>query len=119
MWSIEPVTGTARAVAAATLLAAVAGSVWLEELGDRLRREEHRAWWAGHGRDVINVLALLAIAGALRLHGFPGPAALPERFHPRVLALCAAFLLALPLLCWPGDVVAMSGQVAAALFPTG
>jgi hypothetical protein len=124
-------------VAAVALLVAVAGAVRLEELGDRLRREEHRAWWASNGRDVINVTALVIIAGALKLGGFPGPAALlasglvtlaltgvmvaegklPERLRPRTLALFAALVLAAPLLLWPSRVVEASARLAAALFP--
>jgi hypothetical protein len=139
MWALEPRSGTERLAAAVALLAAVAASVRLEELGDRLRREEHRAWWASNGRDVINALALLAIAGALVLGGFPGPAALvlggvltltlsgvcvvesrlPERVHPRLVALGLGFLLALPLLAFPAEVAAGLGALAAALFTGG
>jgi hypothetical protein len=137
MWVMAPVTEAERAASAAALLVAVAGAVRLEEVGDRLRREEHRAWWAGHGRDVINLAALVIIAAALTLGGFPGPAALlssglltlaltgvsvaegrlPDRAHPRALALLAALVLAAPLLLWPGAVVAASATLAGALFP--
>ena len=139
MWVMAPVTEAERAISAAALLLAVAGAVRLEELGDRLRREEHRAWWAGHGRDVINLAALVIVAGALWLGGFPGPAALlasglltlaltgvsvaegrvPARYHPRLLALAAALVLAAPLLLWPARVVALSAALAGALFPAG
>jgi len=138
MWTLEPRTETERLSALVALVAAVAGAVQLEELGDRLRRQEHRAWWASNGRDVINVLALLVIAGALVLLGFPGPAALvtgglltlaltgvsvvegrlPARAHPRLTALAMAFLLALPLAAWPDEVAAALGAVAEALFPS-
>ena len=134
---MAPVTELERAASAAALLLAMAGAVRLEELGDRLRREEHRAWWAGPGRDVINLAALVIIAAALSLGGFPGPAALlasglltlaltgvsvaegrlPERVHPRRLALLAALVLAAPLLLWPGRVVEASAALAGALFP--
>ncbi|HET9553386.1 MAG TPA: hypothetical protein VFP50_10490 [Anaeromyxobacteraceae bacterium] len=137
MWSLEPRSDVERLSAALALVAAVAGAVQLEELGDRLRREEHRAWWASNGRDVVNAAALLVISGALMLRGFPGPAALvagglltlaltgvcvvegklPARAHPRLLALAAALLLALPLLAWPSGVAAGLGRLAAALFP--
>jgi hypothetical protein len=139
MWALEPRSGTERLIAALTLLAAVASAVRLEELGDRLRREEHRAWWASNGRDVINGLALLAIAGALVLMGFPGPAALvaggvltlaltgvcvvegrlPEGAHPRVVALALGLLLVLPLLLFPAAVAGGLGALAARLFPGG
>lgn len=137
MWSLEPRSGTDRLAAALALLAAVAAAVRLEELGDRLRREEHRAWWASNGRDVINGLALLAIGGSLVLQGFPGPAALvlggvltmtltgvtviesrlPERARPRLVALGLGLLLALPLLLFPAEIAAALGALAAALFP--
>ncbi len=139
MWALEPRSDPERLVAALTLLAAVAAAVRLEELGDRLRREEHRAWWAGNGRDVINALALLAIAGSLVLLGFPGPAALvvggvltmaltgvcvlesrlPERVRPRLVALGLGLLLAAPLLAFPAEVAAGLGALAARLFPAG
>lgn len=137
MWSLEPRSGTDRLAAALALLAAVAAAVRLEELGDRLRREEHRAWWASNGRDVINGLALLAIGGSLVLQGFPGPAALvlggvltmaltgvtvvesrlPDRARPRLVALALGLLLALPLLLFPAEIAAALGALAAALFP--
>lgn len=139
MWALEPRSGTERLAAGLALLAAVASAVRLEELGDRLRREEHRAWWASNGRDVINALALLAISGSLVLMGFPGPAALvtggvlvmaltgvcviegrlPARVHPRLVALALGFLLALPLLLYPAEVAAGLGALAARLFPEG
>jgi hypothetical protein len=137
MWALQPRSETERLVAALALLAAVASSVRLEELGDRLRREEHRAWWASNGRDVINGLALLALSGALMLMGFPGPAALvaggvltlaltgvcvvegrlPAGAHPRLVALGLGFLLALPVLLYPAEVVGGLGALAARLFP--
>jgi hypothetical protein len=137
MWTLEPRTGAERLSAVLALVAAVAGAVRLEELGDRLRREEHRAWWASNGRDVINAAALLALGGALVLMGFPGPAALvtgglltlaltgicvlegklPARAHPRLAALAMALLLALPLALWPAEIAGALGAMAQALFP--
>jgi uncharacterized membrane protein YkgB len=137
MWALEPRSETERLAAALALLAAVASSVRLEELGDRLRREEHRAWWASNGRDVINGAALVVIGGALILLGFPPPAALvaggllvlsltgvcviesrlPDRWHPRLVALALGFLLALPLLLVPEAIASGLGGLAAALFP--
>ncbi len=139
MWALESRSEVERLAAALALLAAVASAVRLEELGDRLRREEHRAWWASNGRDVINGLAVLAIAGSLVLMGFPGPAALvaggvltmaltgvcviegrlPERAHPRLVALALGFLLALPVLVFPSEVAGGLGALAARLFPAG
>ncbi len=103
MWALQPRDDAERTLARLALLAAVAGAVRLEELGEYLRREEHRAWWAGHGRDVINGAAVLVLSAGLVLLGFPAPAAflggglmtltltgvsalearLPERLHPR------------------------------------
>ena len=34
--------------------------VWFQELGQWLKREERRAWWAGHGRDLLNAAGLTA-----------------------------------------------------------
>jgi hypothetical protein len=139
MWALEPRSGTERLAAALALLAAVGATVRLEEVGDRLRREEHRAWWASNGRDVINALSVLAIAGSLVLMGFPGPAALvlggvltmaltgvcviegrlPERAHPRLVALALGLLLALPLLLFPAELAVGLGALAARLFPAG
>lgn len=139
MWALEARSGPERLAAALALLVAVASAVRLEELGDRLRRQEHRAWWASNGRDVINALAVLAIAGSLVLMGFPGPAALvlggvltmtltgvcviesrlPERAHPRLVALGLGLLLALPLLAFPAEVAAALGALASRLFPAG
>ncbi len=136
MWTLQPRGDADRLLARLALLAAVAGAVRLEELGELLRRKEHRAWWAGHGRDVINAAAVLALASALTLLGFPAPAAfvagglltlaltgvsalearLPERVHPRALAIVFGLLLALPLLLWPGAVVDGLSALAAALF---
>ena len=139
MWTLEPRSGTERLAAGLALLAAVASSVRLEELGDRLRREEHRAWWASNGRDVINVGALLALSAALVLQGFPPAAALvagglltlaltgvvvvedhlPGRARPRLVALGLGALLAAPLLAFPAEVVAGLGGLAAWLFGRG
>lgn len=139
MWALEPRSETERQAAALALLAAVAAAVRLEEVGDRLRREEHRAWWASNGRDVINALALLAIGGSLVLMGFPGPASLvlggvltmaltgvcviegrlPERARPRLVALGLGLLLALPLLLFPAEVALGLGALADRLFPSG
>jgi hypothetical protein len=136
MWALAPRGDSERTLAALALLAAVAGAVRLEELGELLKREEHRAWWAGHGRDVINAAALLVIAAALVLGGFPPPAALltgglmtlgltgvsafearlPERAHPRLVALSLALLLALPPLGWPAAVVDGLSALADLLF---
>ena len=137
MWALEPRSDGERLAAAAALVAAVASTVRLEELGDRLRREEHRAWWASNGRDVINGVALLVIGSALVLLGFPGPAALvsggllvlaltgvtvletrlPERARPRLVALAMGLLLALPFLLFPAQVAGALGALAARLFP--
>jgi len=136
MWSLQPRGEGERLLARLALLAAVAGAVRLEELGELLRREEHRAWWAGHGRDVINAAAVLTLAAALTLLGFPAPAAfvagglltlaltgvtaleakLPARLHPRALAIAFGLALVLPLLLWPAAAVDGLDAIAAALF---
>jgi predicted ATP-grasp superfamily ATP-dependent carboligase len=136
VWTIEPREGAAHAAAAAAYLAAVLGFLLLQGVGLRLRREEHRAWWAGSGRDLLNVAGLLAIAGSLRLLGLSGPAALlvggtlslglfgasvfvatqTRTAHPRAWALAAGLLLALPVLVAPAAVVGAFAALARALF---
>jgi hypothetical protein len=128
----------ARAGAAAAYAAAVLAFLLAQEVGLRLRREEHRAWWAGTGRDLLNVAGLLVIGGALRLLGLSWPAALlvggtltlllfgasvfvatqTSTRHARAWALAAGLLLALPLVPWTEEVVGAFAAVAGALFPS-
>lgn len=136
MWTLEPGAASGRVVAAAAYLTAVVTFLLLQEVGLRLRREEHRAWWAGSGRDLLNVAGLLAISGALRLLGLSGPAALLvggtltlllfgvsvlvatqlDVRHPRAWALAAGLALAAPMLLDAERVVAAFGAAARALF---
>jgi hypothetical protein len=136
VWTLDPGATSGRAVAVAAYLAAVVAFLLLQEVGLRLRREEHRAWWAGSGRDLLNVAGLLAISGALRLLGLSGPAALLvggtltlllfgasvfaatqlEVRRPRAWALAAGLAIALPVLLDTGRVVAAFGAAARALF---
>jgi hypothetical protein len=128
--------GAAHAAAGAVYLAAVLAFLLLQGVGLRLRREEHRAWWAGSGRDLLNAAGLLAIAGSLRLLGFSGPAALLvggtltlvlfgasvfvatqlRPTHARAWAVGAGLLLALPVLVAPDAVVSAFAALAHALF---
>jgi hypothetical protein len=137
MWTLEPTTGAAAGAAGAAHLAAMALLVWFQEIGQRLRREEHRAWWAGTGRDLLNAAGFAAIAGALHGAGFPGPAAAllgatetllvfgiytyaatrTDLAHPRAWTIGAGVLVCLPALAWPGEVAGLLGAVAGALFP--
>jgi hypothetical protein len=137
MWTSTPTTGLAAAAAGAAHLAALALLVWFQELGQRLRREEHRAWWAGTGRDLLNFTGFAAIAGALTGAGFPGPAAVllgatetllvfgiytyastrTGLAHPRAWTIGAGVLVCLPALVWPAEVAGALGAAAAALFP--
>jgi len=134
----EPSTasGLPRILAAAAALAASALLVLLQELGQRLRREEHRAWWAGNGRDVLNLAGFASIALSLRLYGFPGPAALllggvftlltygsyvlfadvARVRHPRALAVASGCLVVGLLLAFPEPVASVLGRFAGALF---
>jgi hypothetical protein len=136
MWSIEPREGAARLAATAAVLGAVLAFLLLQALGLRLLREEHREWWAGTGRDLLNVAGLVAIGGTLRLLGLSWPAALAVGGtltltlfglsvfvatqtgtpHPRAWAIAAGLLVALPVLAWPGAVVALFAAAGAALF---
>lgn len=135
-WRLEETTSAARTWAGIAYLGAVALHLLLQEVGLRLRREEHRAWWAGSGRDLLNVAGFAALGGALRLFGFPAPAAalvggtltlllfgvyvfmvtqtrLPR---PRSLALVIGLLAAVPVLLWPGEVLRIFAGMAARLF---
>jgi hypothetical protein len=123
-------------LAAAAYLAAVVVFLFAQEAGLRLRREEVRAWWAGSGRDLINVAGLVGISGALRLLGLPWPAALfaggtltlllfgasvfvatqTSTRHARAWSFAAGLALALPVLLSPARVLGAFGRLAAWLF---
>ncbi|HEU4381859.1 MAG TPA: hypothetical protein VFR85_00040 [Anaeromyxobacteraceae bacterium] len=137
LWTLEPVSAISRGAAVAAYLAAIALFELLMEVGVRLRGEEHRAWWAGSGRDLLNLAGFAALAGTLRLFGFPAPAALLvggtltlylfgtyvlvttqiEVRQPRVWAFALGLCGALPVLLWPGEVVSLAGVLVASLFP--
>lgn len=136
MWTLEPTAALPRLLAGAAHLASMALLVWFQEIGQRLRREEHRAWWAGSGRDLLNAAGLAALAFSLWGAGFPGPAALlagaaetlavfgiytftsTRRLrHPRAYAILAGALACLPAPLWPAEVVAALGALARGLFP--
>jgi hypothetical protein len=138
MWTLEPTTTLQRAGSVAGHLAAVALLVWFQEVGQRLRREEPRAWWAGSSRDLINAAGLSAIGAALRLGGWPGPAALLAagletlavfavttaaaallRERVRLAGLAGSAVVCLPALLRPAEVLAGLGALAARLFPAG
>jgi hypothetical protein len=136
MWTFEPREGVFGLVAAGLYLGAVVAFLFLQEAGLRLRREEVRAWWAGSGRDLINTAGLAALAGALRLVGFPWAAALfvggsltllmfgasvfvatqIEAAHPRVWSFAAGLALALPPLVAPKPVLGAFARMATVLF---
>jgi hypothetical protein len=136
MWTLAPGTPAAEATAAALHLAAVLGFLLLGEVGLWLRRAEHQAWWAGSGRDLVNVAGLVAIAATLRLLGCSWPAALlvggtetlllfgatvflatqTATRHPRAWSLVAGLLVAGPLLTLRHEVVQGFGRTVQALF---
>jgi len=139
VWTVAVRDGADRVLAGAVYLGAVVAFLYVQETGLRLRREEHRAWWAGSGRDLINVAGLVAIAGALRLVGLSWGAAVlvggtltllmfgasvlvaiqTSTRHPRAWAFAAGVALAVPGLLFPGEVVAAFASVGRALFPRG
>jgi hypothetical protein len=136
VWTIEAGVGAGRILAWAAYAAAVVAFLLAQQIGLWLRREEHRAWWAGSGRDLLNVAGLLAIAGALRWCGFSTPAALLvggsltlamfgaavlvatqiDTAHPRAWSFAAGAAFALPVLLWPAGVLAVFASIAVALF---
>jgi hypothetical protein len=139
MWTVTSPAGSSGLLADALYLAAVVAFLSLQQLGLWLRRAEHRAWWAGSGRDLLNVAGLLALAGALRLCGLSWPAALlvggtetlllfgatvflatqTGSRHPRAWTLAVGLALSAPVLLYRAEVVAAFGAVALALFPAG
>lgn len=136
MWSLADRDAGARLLAAAVYAAAVIAFLLVQEVGLRLRREEHRAWWAGTGRDLLNGAGLLAMGGALRLYGLSWPAALLvggsltlllfgasvlfatqlRTAHPRAWSFAAGAALALPVLLFPRALLAALAAIARALF---
>ena len=136
MWTVAPRAGVEALVESALFVAAVAAFLLLQEVGLRLRREEHRAWWAGSGRDLLNAVGVLAIGGVLHLFGLSWPAALlvggtvtlllfgatvflatqTDTRHPRAWALAAGMVLSASLLWFRAELVAALGRVAGALF---
>lgn len=136
MWVIALREGWEGLAAAAAYLAAVTAFLLLQEVGRWLSRAESRAWWAGSGRDLINVAGLVSIGGALRLLGLSWPAALLvggtqtllllgatvfiatqlDTRHPRAWALAAGLALTVPVLLFRQEVVAAFGAAAGALF---
>jgi len=102
----------------------------------RLRREEHRAWWAETGRDLLNLVGCAALGGSLWLFGFPAPSALllagtltlalfggyifvvtqTSVAHPRAWAVLIGLLLAVPVLLWPSDVLQATRAVVDTLW---
>jgi hypothetical protein len=138
-FELLPTGEVPRGTAAAVALCAAALLVLLQEAGERLRREEHRAWWASNGRDLLNVVGFAALTGALHLAGYPGPAALlaggiailaaygawvlvadvARLRHPRIAAIAAGWALVWLLLARPHSVLGFLGRLAGALFPGG
>lgn len=136
VWTLDPRSAGARLAGVAVYLGAVLAFLLVQEVGLRLRHEERRAWWAGSGRDLINVAGLLAISGALRLVGFRGAGALvvggtltllmfgasvlvatqTSTRHPRAWAVAAGMALALPVAAFPGEVAAGFAAIAGVLF---
>ncbi|MFO0584685.1 MAG: hypothetical protein U0229_20630 [Anaeromyxobacter sp.] len=137
MWTLEPRGPTAHLLAVGAYLAAVTAFLLVQEIGIRLQREEHRAWWAGSGRDLLNLGGLLAISSALRALGLSWPAALLvggtltlamfgasvfigiqlEWAHRRAWSFFAGLLCAIPTLVWLDRVVGAFAGATARLFP--
>ena len=139
MWAFQSREGVEAWLTAGVYLATIVAFLFAQEAGLRLRRAEVRAWWAGSGRDLINTAGFFAIAGALRLLGFPWAGALfvggtltllmfgasvfvatqTETRHPRAWAFAAGLALAVPVLLAPRAVLGAFARVAVALFGRG
>ncbi len=136
-FELLPARGLPRGLAVAAALGAAALLVLLQELGQRLRRDEHRAWWASNGRDVLNAAGFAGVAVSLGFYGFPGPAALlaggiftvltygsyvlaadlTRARHPRAIAIAVGWAVVCLLLVFPEPVLGFLGNLAGALFP--
>ncbi len=136
VWTLAERGAALRGVAWAAYLGSVVLFVLFQEIGLRLRREEQRAWWAGTGRDVLNAAGFAALTLSLHLYGFPWPAALlasgtltlvlfgayvfmatqTASVRPRAWTLLAGLAVAVPVLCWPGEVAGALGELAGSLF---
>jgi len=139
MWSLEPRSTAVRGLAGAACVAAALLVVLLQQIGVRLRREEHRAWWAEMGRDLLNAVGFAMLAAALRLFGYPPPAAIlvggtltlvffgayvfmatqAGSAHPRAWALAVGLAAVVPALGWPAELVEAIGEITARLFGSG
>lgn len=135
-WILGNRSPTDRALIAAAYLTVVVLFLILQEIGLRLRREEHRAWWAGTGRDLLNACGCAAISGSLWLFGFPAPAALliggtltlvlfggyvffatqTTVARPRLWAAGIGLVVAIPVLLWPGEVLWAADRIVGVLF---
>jgi hypothetical protein len=138
-WNLEQESAVSRGLAAGAFLAATILFLGLQEIGLRLHREEKRAWWAGNGRDLLNLAGFAALGGSLRLFGYPAPAALllggtltlflfgtyvfiatqTPAARPRAWATGIGLAAVLPVVVWPLEVLALLGDVAGRLFPFG
>jgi hypothetical protein len=82
-------TASARVVGALVFAAVLVVVALLERLQFRLRATEQKTWWGSNGRDVLNALALGAMALGLKAIGYTGPIA---------LAIAATMVIALSAL---------------------
>lgn len=69
-------TQSARILGAVVFLGMLLLTAVLERLQFQLKAAEASKWWASNGRDVVNAVALGAMAIGLRVIGFTGPIAL-------------------------------------------
>jgi len=136
MWRLEPRAGSSRPLVTVLYVAAVVLFFYFQEMGLALRRTEQRAWWAGTGRDVLNLAGVAFLAGALYLAGYPAPAAIlvagnltlilfgayvfmatqTRSPRPRTWATAVGLLAALSVLLWPAEVLSAAAALAG-LFP--
>lgn len=90
----------------------------LERVQFRLRFLEAKTWWASNGRDILNAVAFVLLAGALGLIGFGGPLAIviaatvlvlmialqsafSVRRHATALSIALAVILGTPVVIAP------------------
>lgn len=129
----EPLAVGGRPLGTIAFVGLVIVVSYLERLQFRLRRLEGSKWWASNGRDVLNLLALLLMIGALKVIGFTGPLSLciaatvvivlsalqmelDKHRHQGLWSLIVGLVLSAPVLAFPAQTDAFFTRAISALF---
>jgi len=123
-----------RLIGAVGFLGMLLATAALERLQFQLKAAEASKWWASNGRDVVNAVALGAMAIGLRVIGFTGPialsiaatlvlvlsaaqTALEKRGGAGLLSVGLAVVLGAPVLLAPRPVHELFRSTLEILFP--